>query len=206
MLLVIETALTACSVALLDGARVVAERHEEIGRGHAERLIPMADELLHEAAVERVDRVLVDIGPGSFTGLRVGIAAAKAFGLAWDVAVDGVASTALVAAGAFAADVQLNRLYVALDAARGQVYVQPFDRQGPVGEIAALDPAEAGGQASAYDAVAGSGSALLLPHFPEVRVTGPALPRAADARFLSSDAYRPVTPLYIRAPDAKLPA
>lgn len=206
MLLVIETALTACSVALLDGARVVAERHEEIGRGHAERLIPMVAELLDEAGIERVDRVLVDVGPGSFTGLRVGVAAAKAFGLAWNVPVDGISSTALVAAGAFAADTRLNRLFVALDAARGQVYIQPFDQGRPAGEIEALDPADAAACAASCDAIAGSGAQLLLQHMPDLRVIAPALPHAADARHVSSDAYRPVAPLYIRAPDARLPA
>lgn len=205
MQLVIETALTACSVALIDGDRVAAERYEEIGRGHAERLIPMVDAALADAGVRRAEAILVDVGPGSFTGLRVGIAAARAFAFAWEVPIAGVASTALVAAGAFAADPALTSLYVTLDAARGQVYAQAFGRAGPANDIQALDPAEAARDATAWAAVAGSGAPLLLAVSPELRVVAPALPRAGDARFLPPNSNLAVTPLYIRAPDARLP-
>ena len=202
MRLVIETALTACSAALLDGGHVVAERHEELGRGHAERLVPMIAELLAEAGVTRADAILVDVGPGSFTGLRVGVAAARAFGLAWGAPVAGTTSTALVAAAAFAADPALASLYVALDAGRGQVYAQGFERKGPVDEMVAIDPADAARASKGFAAIAGSGLALMrgltgIP--PEV---GQRLPRAADARLLPEGASRPPTPLYVRAPDA----
>ena len=79
--LVIETATAACSVALVEAGAVVDRRHEVVGRGHAERLVPMIAELLQDAPTP--DAVLVDCGPGSFTGIRVGLAAARAFGLAW---------------------------------------------------------------------------------------------------------------------------
>ena len=75
MILVIDTATAACSVALLDGDRVFAERHEVVGRGHAERLVPMIAELPDGG---RAEAILVDVGPGSFTGIRVGLAAARA--------------------------------------------------------------------------------------------------------------------------------
>jgi tRNA threonylcarbamoyladenosine biosynthesis protein TsaB len=206
MQLVIETALTACSVALIDGDRCLAERHEEIGRGHAERLIPMIAELLAEANGRAVTSILVDVGPGSFTGLRVGVAAAKAFGLAWAVPVHGVNSTALVAAGAFAADPTLDTLYVALDAARGQVYTQGFDRSGPTNAVQALDPADAAREAEAHSAMAGSGTGLLAALNAGLTAVPPLLPRAADARYLHAGYARPVAPLYVRAPDARLPA
>ena len=81
--LVIETATAACSVALIedaaDGLRVIDARHDVVGRGHAERLLPMIEELL---AGRRPSSILVDCGPGSFTGVRVGLAAAH--GLAID--------------------------------------------------------------------------------------------------------------------------
>src|SRR3546814_8204244 len=67
--LVIDTATAACSVALIDDGRAVADRHEIVGRGHAERLLPMIAEL---PGGGRADEILVDVGPGSFTGTRVG--------------------------------------------------------------------------------------------------------------------------------------
>jgi tRNA threonylcarbamoyladenosine biosynthesis protein TsaB len=206
MQLVIETALTACSVALIDGDQCMAERHEEIGRGHAERLIPMIDELLADAGGREVTSILVDVGPGSFTGLRVGVAAAKAFGLAWALPVHGVTSTALVAAGAFAAHPMLDNLYVALDAARGQVYTQGFGRTGPTNDVQALDPADAVREAEAHSAMAGSGTGLLAGLNAGLTAVPPLLPRASDARYLPAGYARPVAPLYVRAPDARLPA
>ncbi|RZM18560.1 MAG: tRNA (adenosine(37)-N6)-threonylcarbamoyltransferase complex dimerization subunit type 1 TsaB, partial [Sphingomonas sp.] len=98
--LVIETATAACSVALIEDGRVVASCHEVVGRGHAERLVPMISELPDGG---RAARILVDVGPGSFTGVRVGIAAARGLGLGWDATVRGFSSLAIVAAAALKA-------------------------------------------------------------------------------------------------------
>ena len=95
--LVIETASPACSIALIRGDALVAERHEVVGRGHAERLVPAIAELLAETEA-RPDTILVDCGPGSFTGVRVGLAAARALGFAWSARVHGCSSLALIAA------------------------------------------------------------------------------------------------------------
>ena len=78
--LAIETATEACSVALFDGDKVVDGRHEVLGRGHAERLVPMIAELPDKG---RAQRILVSLGPGSFTGVRIGLAVARALGIAW---------------------------------------------------------------------------------------------------------------------------
>ena len=77
--LVIDTATRACSVALFDGKQLLAAQHEVIGRGHAERLLPLIAALPDNGKAEQI---MVDVGPGSFTGIRVGVAAAKALGLA----------------------------------------------------------------------------------------------------------------------------
>ena len=87
--LVIDTATAACSVALIAGDQVIDRRHEVVGRGHAERLVPMIAELgLGGPGGGRAERILVDCGPGSFTGIRVGIAAARGLAIGWGVPVE----------------------------------------------------------------------------------------------------------------------
>src|SRR5687768_53475 len=120
MILVIETATAACSVALLDAAgEAVEERHEIVGRGHAERLVPMIEALLRG---RRPQAILVDCGPGSFTGLRVGLAAAHGLRIGWDVALSGYSSLALLAAAAGETPVT-----AALQGGHGEFFVQNFD-------------------------------------------------------------------------------
>ena len=94
MQLVIESATAACSVALIDGDSLLGELHEIVGRGHAERLVPMIEELL---AGRRPHAIMVDCGPGSFTGLRVGLAAAHGLAIGWGVPLTGYSSMAAVA-------------------------------------------------------------------------------------------------------------
>jgi len=207
MWLAIETALHACSAALIEGDRLVAARHEVIARGHAERLIPLVAELMDDAGVQRADGVLVDVGPGSFTGIRVGIAAAKAFALAWNAPVHGCTSTSLVAAGVFAAHPELDRLHVAFDASRGEVYLQSFRREelAPENNPIAIAP-DAAAQMVQGGTVAGSGAALLQATDPSVSLIEHLWPVAADARYLPQHARMLAPrPLYIRAPDAKVP-
>ena len=209
MRLVIETALEPCSVALIaDDGTVAAEAHELIGRGHAERLVPLIGAVMARAGCDRCDAVLVDIGPGSFTGLRVGIAAARAFGLAWRAPVTGCTSTALVAAGAFVAYADVNRLHVALDAARGEVYLQSFARKDlrPLDAVAAVTPSEAAIRIGTGGVVAGSGAALVGAHDASLRLLDHAWPRARDAALLPLPVrLLDPRPLYVRAPDAKVP-
>ncbi len=121
--LALSTSSPALSIALVDGAAVLARHHQIIGRGHAEALVPQVQALLagHAGQGFRPDRVLVDVGPGSYTGIRIGIAAARALGLAWAVPVAGVSALQLVAAPAFAADPGLAALWALIDAGRGQV-------------------------------------------------------------------------------------
>jgi tRNA threonylcarbamoyl adenosine modification protein YeaZ len=204
--LAIETALSACSVAIFDGDRLLAHADETLGRGHAERLVPMVAEMMAAAGVARADAVAVDIGPGSFTGLRVGIAAARAFGLAWNAPVTGVESTALLAAGVFASHADLDRLAVAHDALRGEVYFQVMTRDGAASGIAAVPPAAAARMAAGLP-VAGSGAALLTAQDGGLAVVDWPWPRARDLLAVPAGARaRPPRPLYVRAPDAKLPA
>lgn len=120
-LLAISTSSPALSLALFDGGTLVARSHAIIGRGHAEALVPTIAALMGDA---RADAIVVDVGPGSFTGIRIGIAAARALGLAWAAPVTGMASTTLAAARAFATDPALGAVNLRLDAGRGQLLCQ----------------------------------------------------------------------------------
>ncbi len=195
MILVIDTATAACSVALVDGDLVTGESHELVGRGHAERLVPMIEALL---AGRRPSSILVDCGPGSFTGVRVGLAAAHGLAIGWGVPLAGYSSMAVVAAAAG------GEIAVALEGGHGQLFVQTFgeDLMRPLDTLRSLPPAEAAAAIRAHR-VAGSGASALV----AARGWGEALdalPRAAEARRLPV-ALRslPPRPIYGRAPDAK---
>ncbi|CAA9497697.1 MAG: tRNA threonylcarbamoyladenosine biosynthesis protein TsaB [uncultured Sphingomonadaceae bacterium] len=202
MLLVISSATEAVSLALLDlSDAVLAERHELIGRGHAERLVQMIAEMLR-ASGERPTAILADCGPGSFTGIRVGLAAANGLSIGWGVPVSGVSALALLAAGAPAGR-DAAEVAVAMVGGHGELFVQSFARMPfraldeprslpPEMAVALPQPLVVGNAAEQLVAARGFGEAL------------PAHPRAADARLLPP-AFRalPVRPLYVRAPDAK---
>lgn len=196
MQLVIDSATAACSVALIDGGSLIDERHEVVGRGHAERLIPMIEELLGR---RRPRSILVDCGPGSFTGVRVGIAAAHGLAIGWGIPLSGYSSMAVVAAAA-----EDGELAVALEGGHGQLFVQSYGREplAPLDELRSMTPVDAAA-ALTTEAVHGSGAETLV----KARGFGAArdaLPRAADARFLP-EALRslPPRPIYGRAPDAR---
>ena len=193
----IDTALAAQSLALLDGSTVVAARHTVIGRGHAETLMPTLAALLDEVGAVP-DAILVDVGPGSFTGLRIGIAAARALGLAWEVPVSGYTSLALIAAPVFAVHPD-DRLAVVAEAGRGLLYVQLLDRTLAVNDVVALDAAAVAGWLPAGVSVAGPGAERV----PGARLLAQAWPDARDAHLLllGARALSPA-PLYVSAPDA----
>ncbi len=206
--LAIECATEACSVALFDGegagSLLLDHRHEIIGRGHAERLVPMIAELPERG---RAERIVVSLGPGSFTGTRIGLATARALGIAWDCEVLGFPTLTLVAATAQAARGSAGSpLLVAMSGGHGEFLVQPFDARGlPLGGHTSLAP---GGAAASSDIamVAGSKAEELV----ALRGRGEALNLMPDARHANTlpAALRTnrLAPIYGRPPDAKLPA
>ena len=198
MILAFDTSSAACTAALFDGSGAcIARRDEVIGRGHAERLVPMLDELL---AGRRPDTIIVGVGPGSFTGIRVAIAAAHGLAIGWNAEILGMSSLALLAAQAGGA------VAVAVSGGHGELFVQEYRASGePAGDLLNLPPAAAAAAVSA-DLVGGSGAAALA----AARGRGEArdlLPSAADALKLPP-ALRslPARPVYARAPDAKAKA
>ena len=198
MILAIDTSTAACTAALFDGSGAcIASRDELIGRGHSEKLVPMLEELLDGRSA---DRILVGVGPGSFTGIRVGIAAAQGLAIAWDSQLSGMSSLALLAAGAETH----GEVAAAVDGGHGELFVQQFDTstRGATSELMNLPPAEAGKFLCA-DVVVGPGATALV----NARGSGraePAWPSARNALRLP-EALRslPPKPVYARAPDAK---
>lgn len=176
--LVIETATSACSVALIDGRAVIASDAAVVGRGHAERLMPMIAALPDGG---RADAIWIDCGPGSFTGIRVGIAAARGLGFGWGVPVTGYSSLALIAARWFA-DHDGDAVTVVIEGGHGEVFKQSYARgavsePGPLVSIAREQAVVVGARA------------------------GDIPPNARDAILLSA-VKLPPRPIYGRAPDA----
>ena len=208
--LAFDSCLGACSAALLDERGVLAARHEAMQRGQAERLVPMVEEVRAEARLEwrQIDLICVTVGPGSFTGVRIGLAAAQGFALARDLPILGLSTLE-----ALAAPLQGRAVLAAIDARRGQLYVQPFSADGtPLGPPQALAPEEAAALAPPEPfVVVGSGALSLMLHFPMGAVLMPAEPDARAFGCLAlqraAEASRtPPRPLYLRGADAKLPA
>ncbi|MEG3165848.1 tRNA (adenosine(37)-N6)-threonylcarbamoyltransferase complex dimerization subunit type 1 TsaB [Sphingomonas sp. PB2P19] len=197
--LVIETATAACSVALIESGTVVARAHEVVGRGHAERLIPMIAALPDGG---RAAHILVDCGPGSFTGVRVGIAAARGLALGWGASVAGFSSLSLVAAAAFAARPS-DDVAVVMEGGHGEVFMQAFTADlSPHADLASLKPDAALAALGGLHAV-GNGIRWLAALDGSLDLTE-ALPDAADAILLAPALTTlPARPIYGRAPDAK---
>jgi tRNA threonylcarbamoyladenosine biosynthesis protein TsaB len=199
VILALDTSTAACTAALLlpDGT-IVASRDELIGRGHAERLAPMIEELLDGHVPSRI---LVGVGPGSFTGLRVGIAAAHGMAIGWSVPLAGMNSLALLAASAPDCE---GRIAAAVSGGHGELFVQTFNRKKltATGPILNLSPAAAAARVDA-PLVVGSGAEALVAE----RHSGKAmdlLPSASRALNLP-ELLRMLEckPIYARAPDAR---
>jgi tRNA threonylcarbamoyl adenosine modification protein YeaZ len=196
MILALDTSTAACTAALFDeSGDCIARRDEVIGRGHAERLVPMIAEMLEGRSA---DRILVGVGPGSFTGIRVGIAAAHGLAIGWGAELAGMSSLALLAAGTGGSEVA-----VAVQGGHGELFVQEFDASGePASELRNLPPAAAAAETKAT-LVIGSGARQLV----DARGSGEAReawPAAADALGLPLQLRNfPPKPVYARAPDAR---
>lgn len=221
ILLAFDTAQGALSAAIMDGEGVLVSSFEPRTRGHAEALMPLLETMLAEAALgfADLDALAVTIGPGTFTGLRVGLAAARGLALARALPLVGVTTLEAVAEPAGA---EADEIAIALfDARRDEVYMQAF-----ASSLAPLTPPLLVGLDEAVAhlpegkaVLVGTGAELLAPRLeaagrpfrlspakpqPDAQAVG----RIALARIAAQGigAFRVAPePLYIRAPDAKLP-
>jgi len=217
-ILAIDTALPAISACVLDEGAESPESIETIAmeRGHAEALLPLIERVMArvEGGFASLDRVAVTVGPGSFTGLRVGIAAARAIGVACKVPVIGVSTLAALAAPLIL-EQKPGLVAVAIDARHGNVYFAAF---GPDGRATSaprvLPPREAVRSLGAGPVrLAGSGAALLAIEASaagtEIEIareyTGLDIVFVAKLGLLADPALAPPRPLYLKAPAAKLP-
>ena len=215
-ILAIDTALEACSVAAFDTERGDDSVHESLpmARGHAEALISMIARVLDQArlAFTEIDRIAVTTGPGSFTGLRVGIAAARGIALTTGKPAVGISTLAAYAAPLIAADDALPVVAV-IDARHDHVYMQAFGPGGRTLVSARLVPMREALRFAATGAprLIGTGAKLLAAAWPPAERPPSAVdPRSAPdidwvARLGSAaaDTGTPPKPLYLRAPDAQ---
>lgn len=199
--LVIDSATEACSVALFDGNTLVAGDWRMMGRGHAEQLVPMIAALPGNG---RADRIATALGPGSFTGVRVGLAAARALAFAWNAELVGYPTLALIAAIAMEG-LDDAAVTVCTTGGHGEWFVQEFDANITAkSKLTSMTPAVAAATATT-ELIAGSQSQELVSR----RGHGRATEIWTDARLFNrlpaALLLTDTTPLYGRAPDARLP-
>jgi tRNA threonylcarbamoyladenosine biosynthesis protein TsaB len=205
MILVIDTSGPECAAGIYDSGKgvIVASRSETLGKGHAERLIPMIDEVLTDAglALKDMTRIGVTIGPGSFTGIRVGVAAARGFALSLGIPAVGVTTLQVVAEQVLEIDPPAP-VVAAIDAGREEIFAQAFLPGGVMlTEPATFDYAAIRAMIDRFGAIAvGSGTDAI-----EGRAHGPDLyPLDRIGRIalrLPEDAK--ASPVYIRGAGAK---
>jgi tRNA threonylcarbamoyladenosine biosynthesis protein TsaB len=210
-----DTSGASCSAAVLRDGAAAASRAVAMERGHAQALAPMLRDVMAEAGLgfDRLDAVGVTIGPGAFTGIRIGLAAARGFGLALGIPVYGVTGFAAIAAAAEAELRAGEVLLVAIESRRAELFAQTFAdgriaSSGPVSIAPAVlaDFVPPGAVAIAGDAAARAAAALeaagravrlLAARIPDPEV----IARLAAERWQAGERPPPPSPFYLRAPD-----
>ncbi|MER7149742.1 tRNA (adenosine(37)-N6)-threonylcarbamoyltransferase complex dimerization subunit type 1 TsaB [Streptomyces lydicus] len=210
LLLALDTATPAVTVALHDGTGILAESRQVDARRHGELLLPAVDRVLGEAGrkLDEVSEIVVGVGPGPYTGLRVGLVTAATFGAVLDVPVHGLCTLD----GLAYASGLTEPFVVATDARRKEVYWARYaDARTRLTEPAVDRPADLADQVAGVPAV-GAGALLYDTVFTGVRREGPehqsaaALAALAAEKLAAGEELLPPRPLYLRRPDAQVPA
>lgn len=205
-ILAVDTCLAACQVAVVEAGCVLGETTEPMTRGHEERLAPMAREVMERARMrfKALDRIAVTVGPGSFTGLRVGLAFAKGLAFALNRPCVGLGTLAALAASVGTT----GHRAAAIDAGRGAVFLQLFDGEEPSSDPLSLPLDTATARLAEWAGVLigpqASDLAKSLPGILPIDLAAPS--PAAIARLAAQAPTLPPRPLYLRAPDAKVAA
>lgn len=210
--LVLDTAMHACSVGLFSRGDQAIITHFSVSdpmtRGHQERIGPLVAEAFEQTGIfpAELERIGVTLGPGSFTGLRVGLSFAKGLAAGLSVPLHGF-STLEALAGA--SSLKGRRRLAAYEAGRGQVYVQYVgpDNIALPPEAVAVEDLSRLAAAYAPEVIAGSGAALLAPVFPEAEAVGAVLPDMAAMASLCLERpsdFNDLMPFYMRDADAKV--
>ena len=218
LILAIDTALDACSAGVLDtdAARLIALESQPMKRGHAEALMPLIARVIKEAGIAfaSFDRIAVTSGPGSFTGLRVGLSAARGIALAADKPVVGLTTLTAYAAPVVSENAE-QPVISAIDARHDQVYFQVVSGDGSSLIRPRVAPIEEALRASRFGAphLVGNAAGILADRWPTdalppFRVDAQPAPDIAWVAWLGAAVNpdtAPARPYYLRAPDAKLP-
>lgn len=195
--LAIETATEACSIALFEDSALLAHDHRVLGRGHAEHLVPMIATLPGKG---KADRILVSLGPGSFTGVRIGVATARALGFAWQAEVLGYPTLALIAAQARGND--KVPVTVCMNGGHGEFFVQNYSSEEADGPAQSLSPEDAA-KVGRHDRVAGNRAGELADLLNRAVEVIDLLPDARAVQSMSSASFtNDLAPIYGRGPDA----
>jgi tRNA threonylcarbamoyladenosine biosynthesis protein TsaB len=211
-LLAVDTALGGCSVALLDGDKILAHVFEAMDRGHAERLAPMVEETMQQAGVAfgALQQLAVTTGPGTFTGQRVGLAFMRGLRLALKIPLTGVTTLEAIAVAAMD-QTKKSKAAVIHDARREEAYLLMQDGGQTVLQPVVLPFVDAIERVRAFGpcAVAGTGAAAALESLGgDFMLSSIRQPDALWVARLAQQRPAPIDapgPLYLRAPDAKLP-
>ncbi len=217
----IDTATSGCSAALIRDETCLAAIRERMTRGQSEALTPMIDDVVRRAGVTfgDIDAMAVTRGPGAFTGLRIGIATARALALAVGKPCLGIGTFEALRAEAADAGAMagIDALVVGVDSKREEQFVAVFGADGAlIGEPAALTPDAVAGRLTGLERLAVVGDAAdvladaLRPAFdvnryPEIDLPDPTVVARLGLEALSAPQMAPATPLYFRPPDVTLP-